>query len=475
MARNLPTYVKKIANLTTTSAAVVDKLRGQGHHSHLEGGVELSDLPIPYKDEANLIKNISNKIATFLEGDQEITQADIEWVRQKQTNAAFKKWLAPMEAAYKRQEDLAQQKFERINAEIDKQWEVEKKKTHELYPWIDLDCVKFGCTKRHFYRLKNMEAYGDIKPKKSGGNFMRSAIGLGPTRDEQLETLENTNLIPDYNPGKMNPDYKHKKFDERRYRQRLLEQRLQGKGIGDAVDKTSQLLFKPDNATAFQHTHNFKLDSQMPAKATLQKIVDASYKPDGERPETIGKYQKVMGTATLVFYQRGNIIIVGVRGTADGTDVKADSLIAVGMLTSSARYKKDAKDLATFQKQYPVSQFTYFGVGHSLGGALVDKFLATGKLKQAVSYNPAVEKKDLQNTNHYRVYMESDPLYNTMGKYATNVETRKGKATGFWQRIYQLTSMGKAHNALKAHQLGNFEGGCKLCGKKTKIYGRIIV
>ena len=114
-------------------------------------------------------------------------------------------------------------------------------------------------------------------------------------------------------------------------------------------------------------------------------------------------------------------------------------------------------------------------MGHSLGGALVDKFLASGKLKQAVSYNPAVEKKDLQNTNHYRVYMESDPLYNTMGKYATNVETRKGKATGFWQRIYQLTSMGKAHNALKAHQLGNFEGGCKQCGKKKKIYGRIIV
>ena len=180
----------------------------------------------------------------------------------------------------------------------------------------------------------------------------------------------------------------------------------EGKGMPDHISALSELLFKPDpiDGKAYKHNNNFTLHATMPAKATLQKIVEASYKPDRDRPDVIGKYRKIMGTDTLAFYQHDHVIMLGVRGTADTRDMKADTLIALGKLTSSMRYKKDLQDLVKFQEQYPVSQYTYFGVSHSLGGALVDKFLALGKLKQAVSYNPAVEKKDLLNTNHLRIY-----------------------------------------------------------------------
>jgi hypothetical protein len=120
-------------------------------------------------------------------------------------------------------------------------------------------------------------------------------------------------------------------------------------------------------------------------------------------------------------------------------------------------------------QQYPNA--VYYGVSHSLGGSLTDRFLQVGLLNQAVSYNPAVEKGYFDNTNNKRIYISTDPLYNTMGRFASNVEVRPQPNQSLLKKVLSNTSgVCLAYKTISSHLLSNFEGGKKKGSLKSHNY-----
>jgi len=199
-------------------------------------------------------------------------------------------------------------------------------------------------------------------------------------------------------------------------------------------------------------------------KDIAYEVAKASYKPFAEH--NINEYQLVHQTPTLKFYENpyDGKMVVAIRGTnpSDPADLYADTLIAIGKLTSSNRYKKDAEEVRRIKYKFPSHKF--YGVGHSLGGAILDAMIDEGLLLSGLSYNPAVESKHSQSEKNARIYKEGDPLHNIMGKGSKVEQVKEKGSSSIAGKVYDytlgLTPFGKAvsvaYRGLKAHQLGNF-------------------
>jgi hypothetical protein len=183
-----------------------------------------------------------------------------------------------------------------------------------------------------------------------------------------------------------------------------------------------------------------------------KEFAEASY--ESNPPTAIDGFELVHSDGTLKFYRRGQEIVVAVRGTADAADLAADASIAVGALRSSHRYRHDADILRDFQERFPRHLYTYRGVGHSLGGALIDQFLKDGYLSKGVSFNPAIQPGSVHSENQ-RIYHPDDPLYALEGRFARGSSTT-GKKRSLLEHLYGLSPLGRIYQGLKAHQLSNF-------------------
>jgi hypothetical protein len=199
----------------------------------------------------------------------------------------------------------------------------------------------------------------------------------------------------------------------------------------------------------------------IPDKSVLQQISKESY--NQSPPKTIGSYSLLSSTPTLKFYGDGNTIVVGIRGTNDARDIKADAMIAIGQLEKSDRFRADMEALKQFQNQYPPSTYSYYGVGHSLGGAILDSFLDMGLIQSGVSYNPAVQPQHLRDTNlnNTRVFAENDPLYALAKPFlAKTPEVRKPQSQSVLGRLIRsIPYAGKAYDLYQGHSLDQFQGG----------------
>lgn len=222
------------------------------------------------------------------------------------------------------------------------------------------------------------------------------------------------------------------------------EAMMEGEGFfGDLAKRAAQgisdFVMKPKGFEESQVKQGWvNRPADMPPLYTLAQMAKACYSGSKE----IAGYTILLENPYMIFYLKDNtnLIIVAIRGTefSDLKDVSADVSIVNNGLQNSSRYKQDLATLQKFQQQYPPSQYKYYGVGHSLSGAILDKFLNAGLIENGVSFNPAVEKQDFarQNNNH-RIYMSCDPLYNIMGKFITNgnievlpMENPSGKDAG---------------------------------------------
>lgn len=228
---------------------------------------------------------------------------------------------------------------------------------------------------------------------------------------------------------------------------KLMVQELEGDGISRfAVNKISRLLMKPEGWTA--PVINVPYPTGVPPKSLMIKIADASY--EVSPPKEIEGWELIKATRTLKFYKKGSIILVGIRGTADGRDFMADLKIATGDLVNSSRYKQDLVTMKQVFNENPTE--TFYGVGHSLGAALLDLFIQAGYIEKGISYNGAVEQAFFNSTRNYRIYMENDPLYNLIGQYSRLGEVRKQRSVSSYDAIGTAQS-------IKAHLLSNFKGG----------------
>jgi hypothetical protein len=233
-----------------------------------------------------------------------------------------------------------------------------------------------------------------------------------------------------------------------------LQQRLIGEGIiRSGIEAIAKRLYKPKGWTKADISTPYP--DGMPPKPFLYSMEESTY--SAVKRQQIGSYKLIKQTPTLLFYYSkiNNTMVVAIRGTFDKSDIYADIKLAMGNLAGSTRYRADEKILRSVLADPDYKNTPFYGVGHSLGGAILDLFLAKGLLKAGVSYNPAVEKSQLNSNKNYRIYMANDPLYNTMGKYSKIGEVRK-------QKDVSESDVVGAVQSVKSHLLTNFVGGIKL-------------
>jgi len=122
-----------------------------------------------------------------------------------------------------------------------------------------------------------------------------------------------------------------------------------------------------------------------------------------------------------VFYyenEKTKQCVFAIRGMfpTNAEDIAAvTSLIANG-LAHTTRYKKDLD----FIKGYNTDQSKTLFVGHSLGGAICDQLIDDGIAKRAITFNPAVQPKDIRNNHNERYYNPNDFLYLLIGRYTSH-------------------------------------------------------
>jgi hypothetical protein len=154
----------------------------------------------------------------------------------------------------------------------------------------------------------------------------------------------------------------------------------------------------------------------MPIDLNRQLYKDAAqyaYSPDppGELGDGFGRYTF---SPTLKFWSKGNVMLVGIRGTADKDDLFADLMIGSGNLEYTRRFRTDELFMKQVQASFVgtdrTQPVTYYGAGHSLGGAILDLFIQKGYISSGVSYNGALQIGKEQILNR-RVYATGDPLY----------------------------------------------------------------
>jgi hypothetical protein len=185
-----------------------------------------------------------------------------------------------------------------------------------------------------------------------------------------------------------------------------------------------------------------------------KQFAEASY--ESNPPSLVDGYELVHSDGTLKFYRKGNQIVVAVRGTYDAADVAADAALAVGKLRSSHRYTHDRDILKSFQQRFPPHIYTYTGVGHSLGGALIDTFIQDGLLTGATSLNPAIQPGLAQSDRHSRIYHQDDPLYKLGGRFVQGSTTMASEPRSLLDQALGMTLAGRLYQSLKAHQLSSF-------------------
>lgn len=200
------------------------------------------------------------------------------------------------------------------------------------------------------------------------------------------------------------------------------------------------------------------LGGAMPMSKKL--AVDMETQAYSKNPTDVADGWKLITPYTLGVkpFRKDNVIVLAIRGSADMRDVYADLQLIANGLQNSSRYREDRNYIVKLQEQYPQSNYDYYAVGHSLGGAICDLLLEEGLIKEAISYNPAVEQRFYRNTGNHRIYNEDDLLYNMLGKNTINPEVRPNKLSIF-NRALNLTKAGKLKNAISAHLLSNFKGG----------------
>jgi hypothetical protein len=190
-----------------------------------------------------------------------------------------------------------------------------------------------------------------------------------------------------------------------------------------------------------------------PDNNTFHQIAKETYNSKGR--DSVNGWQLVYNTPTLKFYRKHNEVVIGIRGTSptDVNDLSADASIPLNKLEGTTRFQRDLDAINRFQ--YRNGDLEYYGVGHSLGGAILDLLLRKGLVSSGVSYNPAVQPQDFKTKlANQRIYDKGDPLYNLGKNFLQDMPEVRDNST-WWSRLLGNSPV----SYLNSHGLHNFEGG----------------
>lgn len=202
----------------------------------------------------------------------------------------------------------------------------------------------------------------------------------------------------------------------------------------------------------------------------IWEVADSSYKKESKK--TLGGgLTLVEKTDGLVLYTDGkDTAFVGVRGTrpTDKDDLYADSLIPRNLLGTSPRYERDSGTLREWHTKYPNLK-EWFGIGHSLGGALVDELIRMGLVSEGFSFNPAIQPRDYTNRKHTRIYKEGDPMYDLFGRSDPNAVVVPRDEEGWLYWVWRHTFWGKLYDYFASHKLGSLETETEIDGEGDDV------
>jgi len=199
----------------------------------------------------------------------------------------------------------------------------------------------------------------------------------------------------------------------------------------------------------------------------LQEMTQESYSMTPK--ENINGWILRKSTPNTKFWVKGNQAIVGVRGTKSSEDVSAWPTVPLNTLSTTAVYKKNLDAVREFKSEFPGLEM--YGVGHSLGGAIIDGLIRDGLLKEAVSYNPAIQYKDINGgLPNRRIYYGSDPLYKLMGWWDRKSEHRPATSSSWVDFLGNFSLPAAGLSSLASHKLSVFKGGLRGGGDITDTF-----
>ena len=186
-------------------------------------------------------------------------------------------------------------------------------------------------------------------------------------------------------------------------------------------------------------------------------------------PQEIDGATLIKETPTLKFYRQGQTITIAVRGTRDWIDWLSNASLTSSQtrfyFQLSPRVRKDIADIKDFQRHFPPSEFHYRGVGHSLGGAIIDELIKQNLISEGRSFNPAVHRMDLGTSQgkNERTYNPGDPLYllKTFAEGASELAKGHSLAKPLPQHIPPPSIL------LENHKLESFNGSGKEDNKSS--------
>jgi hypothetical protein len=153
-------------------------------------------------------------------------------------------------------------------------------------------------------------------------------------------------------------------------------------------------------------------------------------------------------------------IIVGIRGTSNIEDIKADVKLVANRLAQTSRYAKDLIQFKQLVKTYPPSDYKYNLASHSLGGAVARQLIRDYPfIKSSLGFNSAKQIKDLNQFEGRNMdyYINKDALYNTFGRLSKDnkkvFEYKPKKTRGFFGWLKQKATP----SVINAHKLDNFK------------------
>jgi hypothetical protein len=206
----------------------------------------------------------------------------------------------------------------------------------------------------------------------------------------------------------------------------------------EAFTKLSSMVVIPPNFDPNKVKHGWlKRPLNMPRLKHLAEMAASSY--ISNQTPLIEGYKFIAQKPNLIMFQVSKtprLFILAFRGLSFSSldDITATLDILNNIMDvdsnnnttrNSERYKEDLasiKELGEIVKnELCICNPIYYGVGHSLSGAIIDELLLDGLIKSAVSFNPLVERRnfDIANNNH-RVFLECDINYNLFGKFITD-------------------------------------------------------
>ncbi len=227
---------------------------------------------------------------------------------------------------------------------------------------------------------------------------------------------------------------------------------------------------------------NQSLPSQVPSTKILHLVASNAYKKDN--PVPVEGFELIDSTETLKLYKsitQSSVYLLGIRGTKISEKIDREACLSLNCgivgneVKKSTRYIRDKQTFIDFQMKYNIKKSDFIiGVGHNLGGSLNDEFLHDSLINYAVSFNPAIQPKDVDFTKyHRRIYTDKDPLYQTIAKnnVSNNIEVRATNDTTGSKLLGKLNKIfGNVLKIKNAHSIDNFVGKVNIIPDK-KITG----